>query len=231
MTTISEKKRGKQLVLETLRTTPGQPLFLILGGSNTLEKLQFLEAYQEHCHRVLIGGRILLPFLQSIGIPIDDVDYHSEAVQIAGEILSASPDKVLLPSDVLVAGDNTADARIMTLDLGSPIPNGWSIVDIGPFARADFCRHLTQASSIIWHGLLGNTAVKRFAQGSAAIANCISSMPASKIAAGKGTVDFLKARDCMDCFDHTFESGHEFRQELALRTQHSAGPGRPFWSS
>jgi phosphoglycerate kinase len=78
----------------------------------------------------------------------------------------------VLPSDVVVADDFSAEAKTQTVGADS-IPDGWKGLDIGPASVAAFAEVLGRAATVFWNGPMGVFELAPFAEGTRGVAQAI----------------------------------------------------------
>ena len=104
---------------------------MVLGGSKVSDKLAVIEALLSKADRLLIGGGMCFTFLKAQGHPVGGSLLQEEMVQTCADLLERAGDKLVLPTDIVVADKFAADAQTQTV-AADAIPEGWLGLDIGP---------------------------------------------------------------------------------------------------
>ena len=110
-------------------------------------------------------------------------------IEIAGRAMADAADsnlKLLVPDDVVVAAEFSADAPHRIVDARS-IPAGWCIMDIGPQTLAGFRHELQECKTVVWNGPMGVYEFPAFAQGTEEMAEIIASLRGAVTVVGGGS--------------------------------------------
>ena len=94
--------------------------------------------------------------------------------------------KIVLPTDVVIADDFSAEANTRTVPV-EKIPDGWKGLDIGPESVTAFAQVLASAKTVFWNGPMGVFELAPFAEGTRGVAEAIIETTAGK---GDGTPGF-----------------------------------------
>jgi len=158
-------------VLDRLTTDPDRPYVVVLGGSKVSDKLAVIESLLPKVDRLLVGGGMCFTFLAAQGHSVGDSLLEADQVGACKDFLDTG--KVVLPTDVVVAAEVSADAdtHIVAADA---IPDGQKGLDIGPDSVAQFARALADAKTIFWNGPMGVFELAPFAAGTRGVAEAIA---------------------------------------------------------
>ncbi|MBM9466047.1 phosphoglycerate kinase [Nakamurella leprariae] len=170
-------------VLRRLTGTPERPYVVILGGSKVSDKLGVITALLPQVDALLIGGGMAYTFLAAQGHPVGNSLLQADQIETTKALLDQYGDKIVLPSDVVVADAFAADADSQVVDAGG-IPDGWMGLDIGPNTQEAFSRVVAQARTIFWNGPLGVFEMPAFAAGTRAVAEAIAASDAFSVVGG-----------------------------------------------
>lgn len=170
-------------VLRKLTTEPERPYIVILGGAKVSDKLGVITALLEQVDQVLIGGGMASTFLKSQGTPVGQSLLQADMVDICGGLLAQHGDKIVLPTDVVIADRFAADARTRTVPV-TDIPDDWQGLDIGPDTRAAFGQIIAEAQTVFWNGPMGVFEMPAFAEGTRAVAQSIADAPSFSVVGG-----------------------------------------------
>jgi phosphoglycerate kinase len=157
-------------VLRRLTESPARPYVVVLGGSKVSDKLAVIEALLPSVDRLLVGGGMCFTFLAAQGHSVGDSLLESEQVDTCRQLLESG--KIVLPSDVVVADDFSAEANTRTVG-AEAIPDGWKGLDLGPASVAAFAEVLAGAKTVFWNGPMGVFELAPFAEGTRGVAQSV----------------------------------------------------------
>ena len=198
--------------LETLtrvRDHPEHPFVAILGGAKIADKIGFIDRLWDRIDRLLIGGGMANTFLKARGLGVGDSLVETDRLDVATEILARDGGKMVLPPDVVVATEMSADAdrRIVSAD---KVPEGWRVLDIGPRTIEAFRRELADAKMVIWNGPLGVFEVEPFAHGTLAVIQMLAELEATTVTGGGETAAAVNMAGLADQMTHVSTGGGAF---------------------
>ncbi len=150
-----------------------RPYLAILGGSKVSDKVPLIENLEGRVDRFLVGGAMAFCFLKAKGVEVGKSKVETEAVADAGRILDKLGDRIVLPSDVVVASELSAQAKLKVVKV-SAIPADQAGFDIGPDTATRFAKEIRDAGTILWNGPMGCFEVAPFAAGSRAVAEAMA---------------------------------------------------------
>jgi phosphoglycerate kinase len=162
--------RAEVEVLRRLTEDPARPYVVALGGSKVSDKLAVIEALLPKVDSLLVGGGMCFTFLAAQGHGVGDSLLETDQVDNCRVLLQSG--KIVLPTDVVVADDFSAEANTRTVAVGE-IPDGWKGLDVGPESVAAFADVLSGAKTIFWNGPMGVFELAPFAQGTRGLAEAI----------------------------------------------------------
>jgi phosphoglycerate kinase len=170
-------------VLRTLTTDPGRPYVVVLGGAKVSDKLGVITALLEKVDTLLIGGGMAYTFLAAQGHRVGNSILQADQIDTCRNLLSEHGNKIVLPTDVVVADAFSADAqtRIVPADA---IPDGWLGLDIGPETRELFAAVIRTAATVFWNGPAGVFEFPAFAAGTRAVAEAIAAGSSFSVVGG-----------------------------------------------
>lgn len=170
-------------VLRALTTAPATPYVVVLGGSKVSDKLAVIEALLPKVDRLLVGGGMCFTFLAAQGHPVGGSLLEREMIPTCQELLRRGGDRLVLPTDVVVASDIAADAATRTV-AATQIPEGEKGLDIGAESVARFAAEVAAAGTVFWNGPMGVFEVAPFAAGTKGVAEAIAAAPAMTVVGG-----------------------------------------------
>lgn len=184
--------------------SPARPFAAVVGGAKVEDKLALLENIAGKVDVLLIGGGMVAAFLNAEGKGPGDATTASvkRVIDTAGR----KGAKLVFAVDAVVAESpsNTATAKEVPV---SSVPNGWSIVDIGPKTVKLFVAELAKCKTVVWNGPMGIFETPRFANGTESIARAIAALKATTIIGGGSTAEVVDKMKLADKMTHVSTGG------------------------
>lgn len=165
---------------------PESPRMAILGGAKVKDKLGLIRNLLNKMDVLLLAGGIGSTFLCARNIDMGKSLCEKDMVNEARELLEIANYKhklILLPVDVVVTTELSADATAQTVDIDS-IPPHMMAADIGPKTLKGFAMAISKARTIIWNGPVGVYEYPQFAVGTESIACAIANSNAVSVIGG-----------------------------------------------
>ena len=134
-------------ILETLLGDPQHPYVAVMGGAKVSDKISVIESLIKKVDRLLIGGAMTYTFMKAQGKPVGKSRFEADKLDMAREVLRLAGDKLVLPTDHLIASKPEAGAETKVVD-GAEIPDGWFGMDIGPATIADYSAIINEAGTV-----------------------------------------------------------------------------------
>ena len=215
--------RAMQAELEALDKalhTPQRPVIAVVGGAKISTKLDLLNNLTQKVDAIIIGGGMANTFLAAQGIKVGKSLCEHELGEVARAIMAKAAKgncKIVLPSDVVVAGEFAEGAPSRTVPVASVGPEDM-ILDIGPDSIADLCARFEIAKTIVWNGPMGAFEIKPFDTGTIAAAQKVAELTDAgkviSVAGGGDTVAALNAAGAADKFTYVSTAGGAFLEWL-----------------
>jgi phosphoglycerate kinase len=177
-------------VLRRLTENPERPYTVVLGGSKVSDKLAVIDALLPKVDSLLVGGGMCFTFLAAQGYGVGDSLLEREQIDNCRRLLESG--KIVLPTDVLVADDFSAEAKTQTV-AADAIPDGWKGLDIGPDSVAAFAEVLARARTVFWNGPMGVFELAPFAAGTRGVAQAIIDADAFSVVGGGDSAAAVRA--------------------------------------
>jgi phosphoglycerate kinase len=159
--------------LSMIKENPDRPFSLVIGGIKIKDKIGALENLLPKADKLLVGGGAAYTFLKAKGVKIGKslVDY--EHLPWVTKALSEFGDKILLPTDHLVAASR--DNNFTTLVEGD-IPDGMAGFDIGNETVHRYSLEIggTGKGTVFWNGPMGLFEVGAFSNGTTNVAKSMA---------------------------------------------------------
>lgn len=175
--------RAELDVLQRLTSDPKRPYVVTLGGSKVSDKLAVIESLLPKVDRLLVGGGMCFTFLAAQGHGVGDSLLETEMIATCQQLLEQAGDRLLLPTDVVVAEQLSASAATQTVAVDS-IPDGWKGLDIGPATARTFARAMAGAQTIFWNGPMGVFELEPFAAGTRELACAVAATSGLSVVGG-----------------------------------------------
>ncbi|MEO6701810.1 MAG: phosphoglycerate kinase [Jatrophihabitantaceae bacterium] len=170
----------------------GRPYVVVLGGSKVSDKLAVIDALLPKVDRLLVGGGMCFTFLKAQGHGVGDSLLEADQVDNCRRLLAEAGDKIVLPSDIVVAAEVTDDAEASVVPADA-IPDGQKGLDIGPDSVALFGRVLAEADTVFWNGPMGVFEVAPFAAGTKGVAEAITGARGLTVVGGGDSAAAVRA--------------------------------------
>jgi phosphoglycerate kinase len=173
-------------VLKRLTESPERPYAVVLGGSKVSDKLGVIDNLLEKADSLLIGGGMVFTFLAAQGHDVGSSLLESEQLQTARDYLDraeASGVRIVLPTDIVVAPEFSADAPATTV-AADAIPSDQMGLDIGPDSAAAFASIIRDAKTVFWNGPMGVFEMESFAAGTKTVAQALTEVDGLSVVGG-----------------------------------------------
>jgi phosphoglycerate kinase len=166
-----ELVRAEIEVLRRLTRDPDRPYVVVLGGSKVSDKLAVIESVLPGVDSLLVGGGMCFTFLAARGCSVGESLLEADQLDNCRSLLDTG--KIVLPTDVVVADEISAEAATRTVAV-QEIPDDWRGLDIGPASVAAFAEVLAGAKTVFWNGPMGVFELAPFAEGTRGVAQAVA---------------------------------------------------------
>ncbi|GIV02045.1 MAG: phosphoglycerate kinase [Fimbriimonadales bacterium] len=184
---------------------PSRPFVAVLGGAKVSDKIQVVENLLPKVDALLIGGGMAFTFLRAKGLTTGRSLLDAESLDFVNSVLVESPDKILLPTDVVVA--DSVDSETGTEVRVEEIPEDKMGLDIGAATAATFAARIEGASTVIWNGPMGVFEKEPFSKGTKAIAEAMARCQGVTIVGGGDTAAAVEKFGLADKMTHVSTGG------------------------
>lgn len=193
-----------------------KPFVVVMGGAKVSSKIGAIENLMKVADKVLLGGALLIPFLEVQGFGVGKSDTEKEDMDAALKLVHSKHfPKIVLPIDVLVGNPTRPKERLKTVDVTvnpSKISDkrGHGILDIGPKTISAYASFIRSAKTIVWNGPLGLFEVPKYSHGTLALGRLIAARSKGRafgLVGGGETVMALERTGLADCVDHVSTGG------------------------
>lgn len=194
--------------LQKVTQVSDRPFVALLGGAKIAGKIEPLEALVNLADTVLIGGGMANTFLVARGVAMGGSLVDSDSIDVAKRILGGSHRaEVVLPADLVVAGDLENPKDIKTVDVTAGVGEAQKAFDIGPKTIARFAEVLRAARIVFWNGPMGVFEKEQFAKGTMAMARAVAEANATTVVGGGESVEAVKASGFAKMISHISTGG------------------------
>ncbi len=196
-----------------LMSDPGRPFIAIIGGAKISGKIEALKNLLDRVDALLVGGGIANTFLKAQGRDIGSSLYEESAVDVAAQILDLAMSKgvdLVLPEDMVIADKVAEGAETDLVADDRPVPQGFSIVDVGERTVVKFSGLIGRAGTIFWNGPLGVFEIDHFSRGTVEIARAVAAASqggAISVIGGGDTVSAVAKAGVTDMMTHISTGG------------------------
>jgi phosphoglycerate kinase len=173
-------------VLKKLTQSPERPYGVALGGSKVSDKIGVISNLLEKVDTIAIGGGMLFTFLAAKGLQIGKSLVETDLSPTVIELMDRAEKrgvKFLLPTDIVVAPEFSADAR-PTIVAADSIPADQMGLDIGPVSAAAFAAAISECKTVFWNGPMGVFEFPNFANGTKVLAEALTKVSGISVVGG-----------------------------------------------
>lgn len=182
-------------VLKKLTHNPARPYGVVLGGAKVSDKLGVIENLLDKVDTLAIGGGMVFTFLAALGKEIGTSLVEIEMIDVVKALIKSADEKgvkLVLPSDILVASQFSADA-FPTLVSADDIPADQMGLDIGPVSAKAFADEIEKCATVFWNGPMGVFEFPNFAAGTKTIAMALTKVSGISVVGGGDSAAAVRA--------------------------------------
>lgn len=199
---------------------PERPLVALVGGAKISTKLELLGTLSAKVDHLVVGGGMANTFLAARGHPVGkslcEHDLLDEARAIM-DVAAGNGGEIVLPSDVVVAGEFAAHAPSRTVPIDA-VGTDDMILDVGADSVEALKTLFDTARTLVWNGPLGAFEVPPFDAGTNAAARHAADRCKSgrllAVAGGGDTVAALNHAGAAQDFSYISTAGGAFLEWL-----------------
>jgi phosphoglycerate kinase len=170
-------------VLSELTGDPARPYIVVLGGAKVSDKLGVIGNLLPKVDKLLIGGGMCFTLLAATGHEVGDSLLEADQIDTCRRLLADAGDKIVLPTDVVVAAELSADAETSVVGADG-IRAGQKGLDIGPETAKAFAAELARAHTVFWNGPMGVFELAPFAAGTREVADAVAAVDGLSVVGG-----------------------------------------------
>ena len=208
------------VALQRVLSNPDRPLGALVGGAKISSKIGVLRNLIEKVDALLLGGGMANTFLAANGLDMRASLVESDHLDDARDIQNKAREagcEIVLPSDGVMASGLAAGAETAVRAVGQ-VPDGWTMLDIGPATERLFAGYLRLARTIVWNGPMGMFENPRFARGTEQVARAVAASHAYTMIGGGDSVAAVKLLGIESEFDHVSTGGGASLEMLEGKT-------------
>ena len=152
---------------------PERPFVAILGGAKISGKIDVIEQLLPKVDHMIIGGAMACTFFRAMGLETGKSLVEEDRIDMAKALLERAGDKLLLPTDAIVAPtiDKPQQSRNVARDRITP---DQAMFDIGPESARAFADVIRTARTVVWNGPMGVFETPGFDKGTRALAEAMA---------------------------------------------------------
>ncbi len=177
---------GEVAVLEQLTKNPSRPYGVVLGGAKVSDKIGVISNFLDKANLIAIGGGMVFTFLAAQGKEIGKSLVENDLIDTVKELMIRAEKlgvKFLLPIDIVVASEFSADSLPTTVD-SDQIPSDQMGLDIGPKSAENFAREIKLCKTVFWNGPMGVFEFTNFSYGTKVIAQALTQVDGMAVVGG-----------------------------------------------
>ncbi|HMF78946.1 MAG TPA: phosphoglycerate kinase [Bryobacteraceae bacterium] len=183
---------------------PERPCVALLGGAKVSDKIEVIQNLMKVVDKLLIGGAMAYTFMRAKNEPTGRSLVEADKIALAGELLRASPDKLMLPVDHIVVNEIKPGAANQA---AATIGPDQIAVDIGPLTIEEYSKVIAGAKTIIWNGPMGIFEMPPFDKGTVSLANAVAESGAVSVVGGGDSEKAIKTAGVSDRITHVSTGG------------------------
>lgn len=185
---------------------PERPFVAIMGGSKVKDKIALIDNLLPKVDKLLVGGGMVFTFYKAQGFEIGKSLLDEGSLDYAKRLLQENPDKIVLPTDIVVASEVSATAATATVSV-SGIPADKLGLDIGPATCTHFTEIIATAGTALWNGPMGVFELAPFASGTQAVAEALARSNGLSIVGGGDSAAAIEKFGFADKVSHVSTGG------------------------
>ncbi|CAM4190978.1 phosphoglycerate kinase [Vreelandella rituensis] len=200
---------GREIeALDKVVNNPKPPLVAVFGGAKVADKLDVISAFIDRAEQILIGGAMAYTLLRARGVSTGSSKVEEDRLDNAREILDKAGDKLLLPTDhVMAIEEETRTGREITGD--------WMGMDIGPHTASRYAKAIGNAATVVWNGPMGKIEEDRYFSGTRRIAEAMAASRGVTVVGGGETGQAVHRIGIENQLTHLSTGGGAFLDYLA----------------
>ncbi len=199
---------------------PERPVMAVVGGAKVSTKIALLENLLSKVDYLVIGGAMANTFFVAEGRQVGKSLCERDQIETALRIVHKATETgcvLLLPADVVVAGEFKAHAHHRTVEIGH-VHADEMILDVGHKTIEEFGNRLANTRTLVWNGPFGAFETQPFDHGTVTAAKLVAAATKAgnllSVAGGGDTVAALNVAGVSDDFTYISTAGGAFLEWL-----------------
>lgn len=185
---------------------PKRPFVAILGGAKVKDKIAVIDSLLPKVDHLIIGGGMAFTFIKAGGGQIGGSLLDETNLDYAADLLKNHGEKLLLPTDVVIAAEFSAEAETSVVP-ADEIPEGMLGLDIGLESTARFAEVIRNAQTVVWNGPMGVFEMAPFAAGTLGVAKALTESEGTTIVGGGDSAAAIEKFGFADDVSHVSTGG------------------------
>ena len=186
---------------------PDRPYAVVLGGAKVSEKLAVIENLLPKVDVMMIGGGMCFTLLAADGIDVGRSLVEEEMIDRVRPLLKGPDEsKIILPTDVVVAGHFAEDAAHETVDVRA-IGKQRMGLDIGRATASRFADAIGSSNLVFWNGPMGVFEWEAFRTGTETVAQAMADTSGFTAVGGGHSAAALRMLGLEDGISHLSTGG------------------------
>ncbi len=173
--------------LDKVLRDPERPFVAIIGGAKVSDKVGVIESLLEVADTLIVGGAMCFSFFEAQGYEVGNSLVEEECLEEAKRLMGEAGERLVLPVDVVVAGEMEEDAPARVVKI-EEIPANCMALDIGPETVEKFEGYIVEANTVFWNGPMGVFEIDAFAKGTEGVARAVAGSGAISVVGGGDSV-------------------------------------------
>lgn len=198
---------GKEIeFLGSALSDPERPFVAFLGGAKVADKIKVIENLLPKVDKLVIGGGMVFTFLKAQGHEIGHSLLDESSIDYAVRVLADHARKIVLPVDIVVAKELTAEAAAQNVsveEIGSEMIGA----DIGPESQKLFKLAASSSKTALWNGPMGVFEIEQFSHGTRAVAEGLAESNGTTIVGGGDSASAVEQLGLADKMSHVSTGG------------------------
>ena len=152
---------------------PERPFVAVLGGAKISGKMDVIEQLLPKVDHLLVGGAMACTFFRAMGLETGKSLVEADRVDMARGVLERAGDKLVLPTDAVVAPELKPDAATRAV-AREAIPADEAMFDVGPATVERYAGLVRGARTVLWNGPMGVFETPPFDAGTLGVARALA---------------------------------------------------------
>ncbi len=204
-------------VLTEMRDQPERPFWVVSGGAKVVDKIGVLSQLAPKLDGIVCAGGLANTLIHGKGIDVGASTVEPEALSTVQKLLSGAIE-IVVPDD-FIAGDRPVDPTdTMLINYGDPVPDDFSLFDIGPQTVDKIQHRLSAAKTIFWNGPAGVFESPEFSSGTRDLARLLARHEARVVVGGGDSAAAVRQMGLADHFHHVSTGGGAALEYLEGKT-------------